>query len=500
MENRSISERNGRNWRPQYHFTASRGWINDPNGLIFFKGWYHLFYQWNPNKCEWGSMHWGHAVSKDMIHWKDLPVALAPDQPYDTHPKGGCFSGSAVEKDGRLYLFYTAVSEDEGIMKQTQCMAVSEDGIHFRKLHHNPVIGAPPEGSSEDFRDPKVFEHDKVWYMVVGGSAGGAERGGDGRIFLYKSINLYQWEYCGVLLESGGRMGTMFECPDMFCLDGKWIVTCSPMYHPDYLKALYCIGEMDFEKCSYRIERIGNLDYGFDYYAPQSFLDAEGNRVSMAWQNGWLWMPWCKGFGPTERENWRGTLTIPRKITLKDENGLQTYPVAQVNTLMEHERTDENIEIREDKYFLKIKNPKCFYLKLSLQIKEITSMCLEVGVCGREKRGLILYIDLLERIMTLDRSCADDYGDGKMNCTFEPQDGMVDIDIFVDYSSVEVYINQGEGCITANIYPEEKQRECWLRTPYKSAVIYRIEYGSMKSIWDGEKSTDQVACGESTDR
>ena len=152
------SETEGK-WRQRYHFTPPVSWMNDPNGLVYYKGLYHLFYQYNPKSCKWDSMHWGHAVSEDMIHWKDMPVALKPDQEYDCHPEGGCFSGSAVEKDGVLFLFYTATTQIDGVVHQTQCIATSKDGMTFEKYPNNPVIKEPPHGFSNDFRDPKVFKH-----------------------------------------------------------------------------------------------------------------------------------------------------------------------------------------------------------------------------------------------------------------------------------------------------------------------------------------------------
>lgn len=172
--NNRLKNKNEEKWRPKYHFTAPVSWMNDPNGLIYYKGWYHLFYQYNPKHCDWASMHWGHAVSRDMIYWKDMPVALKPDQDYENDPEGGCFSGCAVEKDGLLYIFYTASVKREGRLHQTQCLITSEDGIHFEKYEGNPIIPEPPEGALEEFRDPKVFSAAGKWYMVVGGSAKGA--------------------------------------------------------------------------------------------------------------------------------------------------------------------------------------------------------------------------------------------------------------------------------------------------------------------------------------
>lgn len=471
-------------WRPQFHFTAPFAWMNDPNGLIYFKGWYHLFYQYNPKQCEWGAMHWGHAVSKDMFHWRDMPIALRPDQPYDKHMEGGCFSGSAVEKDGGLYLFYSATVKVDGITRQTQCLVTSEDGIHFEKYKNNPIISTPPQGNSEDFRDPKVFKENGKWYMVLGGSIGGADCAGDGRIFLYESPDLYQWSFCGNVLESNGKLGTMFECPDMFQLNGKWILTCSPMNHPNYNKALYCVGNMDFENCRYEIEKIGNLDYGFDYYAPQSFLDVNGNRVLMAWQNGWPWMPWCKDWGPTKNENWRGSLSVPRKASLEDDLSLCLYPVHEFGELVENKTINKDVRIAEEQYFISPENPKCFYLRLKIDTEKVDSRFIEIGVLGNGNKVTSLNLDLIGKVVTLDKEQADQFNGGKINCLLDIKKTVIEFDILVDYSSIEVYINKGRYCITTNVYPEQGQTECWIRTPYKAAVIDEIEVGTIKSVWE----------------
>ncbi len=157
-------------YRPKYHLSAPVGWINDPNGLIFFRGEYHSFYQYYPYDTIWGPMHWGHAKSKDLVKWEYLPVALAPDMQYE---KIGCFSGSAIEHNGKLYLVYTGASTDKnGQHVQTQCIAYSDDGINFTKYVGNPVLYANdlPKDCRDnigEFRDPKVFKDGKFFYMVV---------------------------------------------------------------------------------------------------------------------------------------------------------------------------------------------------------------------------------------------------------------------------------------------------------------------------------------------
>ena len=154
--------------RQNYHFMAQTGWINDPNGLIYYKGRYHLFFQYNPYYGFWDYMHWGHAVSEDLVHWEYLPLALAPSESYDDHMRGGCFSGSAIEHDGKLFLMYTGTKNDGNGFEQSQCIAYSEDGIHFEKYEGNPVITAPPNVPKDFFRDPKVWKHDEKYYMICG--------------------------------------------------------------------------------------------------------------------------------------------------------------------------------------------------------------------------------------------------------------------------------------------------------------------------------------------
>ena len=190
------------NMRQHYHFMAQAGWINDPNGLIYFKGKYHFFYQCNPYEGFWGSIYWGHAVSDDMLHWEYLPLALAPSEVYDEHPRGGCFSGSAIEHDGRLFLMYTAAANEGRGVEQTQCIAYSKDGIHFEKYHGNPVLTAPEGIEANQFRDPKVWKHEDTYYMVCG-----ASRDGKGQALLYQSKDMLHWTFFNVLAESRGEWG-----------------------------------------------------------------------------------------------------------------------------------------------------------------------------------------------------------------------------------------------------------------------------------------------------
>ena len=169
-------------------------------------------------------MHWGHAVSEDLVHWEYLPLALAPSESYDDHMRGGCFSGSAIEHDGKLFLMYTGTKNDGNGFEQSQCIAYSEDGIHFEKYEGNPVITAPPNVPKDFFRDPKVWKHDEKYYMICG-----ARKNDFAQALLYCSKDMLHWEFVNVLAESRGEWGYMWECPDIYPLGDKYVLMFSPM-------------------------------------------------------------------------------------------------------------------------------------------------------------------------------------------------------------------------------------------------------------------------------
>ncbi len=313
-------------YRPSYHVTPPIGWMNDPNGFSFYKDEYHLFYQFHPYYPKWGPMHWAHIRSKDLVSWEWLPIALAPDEDYD---KDGCFSGAAIVDGDRHVLIYTGhvhpdPADREAVVQQ-QCMAYSEDGIHYEKLPNNPVITGDmlPEGSSrEDFRDPSFIERAGCRYVLV------ANRGKDGcgRILVYRSDDLNAWEYCGVLCESGGSVGEMWECPDAFELDGEDVLLVSPMFlkqdgteFSNMHSSVYRVGKMDFEKPAFTGGSYREIDHGLDFYAPQVLCAPDGRRIMI----GWMQM-WDRTY-PTEemKHGWACTMTIPRELSLRDGRLIQ---------------------------------------------------------------------------------------------------------------------------------------------------------------------------------
>lgn len=294
------------------HFEPEAGWINDPNGLCFFKGQYHAFFQHYPHAPKWGPMHWGHAVSDDLIHWKELPIALYPDMPYENG--GGCFSGSALERDGTLYLMYTSVSKEQG---QTQSMAVSEDGLRFVKLPENPVIAhSPLDLNNRDFRDPKIFPYGKEYRMVCGSGVDGLAS-----VLLFRSDDLLHWQYMNPIFQSR-EYGPVPECPDLFPLGDKWVLLFSRM--DETRSVQFVVGDFDGER--FTPESFQQPEVGTDFYAAQSFLDNKNRRLVIGWLFNW-------NRAVPENAVRAGALSLARELSL--QNGrLFMAPVAEAKPFL----------------------------------------------------------------------------------------------------------------------------------------------------------------------
>lgn len=296
----------------KYHFRNRQGWMNDPNGLVFFKGRYHAFFQHYPYAPRWGQMHWGHAVSSDLIHWEELEIALYPDMPYEDD--GGCFSGSAIVKDGRLYLFYTSVSHELG---QTQSVACSDDGITFTKYEGNPVIRSSPLGDKGNFRDPKVFRYGNEYRMVVGAGAYNI-----GSVLLFRSEDLLHWEYMNELI-TDGKFGACIECPDLFPLEDRYVLMFSSMRSLPH-RVCFATGSFDGRRFTpdNDDEPFYAIETGPDFYAPQTFTDNSGRRLLIAWMFNWSRKV---GAGQTQV----GAFTVPRELELDHEDRLVMLPCAE---------------------------------------------------------------------------------------------------------------------------------------------------------------------------
>lgn len=291
-------------------------------------------------------MHWGHAVSSDLLHWTYLPAALAPDSVYD---KDGCFSGSALElPDGRHFLMYTGVVKEprtEGGFRgiQTQCIAVG-DGRDYEKYSQNPVLDAadlPEGGSRNDFRDPRIWREEDGTYRCV---VGNCTKDKDGRILLYKSVDGFRWEFLSVLIENKGRFGRMWECPDFFKLDGKYVLLISPQdmmpkgfeYHNGN-GTLCLIGDYDRETNTFKDEHNQAIDYGIDFYASQTLVAPDGRRIMIGWMQNW---DTCN-----LRDSdhvWFGQMSLPRELSI-EEGRLYQRPVRELEKLRSGEVSYENV-------------------------------------------------------------------------------------------------------------------------------------------------------------
>ena len=299
------------------HLKAPGNWINDPNGFIYYKGKYHLFYQYFPYAPVWGTMHWGHAVSVDLVHWEHVGVALFPTRYED---QNGCFSGSAVEHDGKMSLYYTGIRYREINPKNihineegydaAQIMISSEDGYSFDNFDGKRVV-LP---AAENMRDPKVWKDGSDFYMILGGSS----RGKIGSAVFYRSTDGFNWRY--ISRAQSEKFGAILECPDLFKAGNDYVFIGSAMYFAretegyEHYAVCMAVG-FDKTRCRLRLpDEYQYVDYGLDLYAPQTNIDAAGRRVMVAWMR----MPKAvekKGCVP-----WNGMMCLPRIVEYEDWN------------------------------------------------------------------------------------------------------------------------------------------------------------------------------------
>lgn len=472
-------------YRQRYHFMPPAYWSNDPNGFIYFKGQYHLFYQFHPFSSEWGIMHWGHAVSEDLLHWKHLPIALAPSEPYDDHPRGGVFSGSTVEYEGEMYAFYTATTNYGDGFVQTQCIAKSSDGIEFEKYANNPIIRDVPSVGSNDFRDPKVWCHDEIWYMVLGTSKDKL-----GKAVLYKSSDLYNWEYVNVLAESRGELGTMWECPDVFKIGNKHAITFSPMHVRDR-KAIYLVGDLNYKTGKLNYSSIGEVDWGFDAYAPQSTLDPSGRRVMVTWANNWDWMPWYKDFGPTYQEGWCGAMTLPREVSLDLSDNLLTFkPVGEIEKLRTSPKIYNDIHLSSgETKVIDAGDGISYELILDINLKQSNCTTINLGLRSNEEKQTMISLNLKTCEIIFDRSNADGWSQGVCHTVIrDAGNDKLQVRIFSDTSSLEIYTDGNENSgyktvLSGNIYPDSTCHGTWIESIDGDLMIDRIQTYEIMSVW-----------------
>ena len=455
--------------RPAFHISAPIGWINDPNGFSIFNEEYHLFYQYNPYGTVWGPMHWGHSKSKDMIKWQQLPVAMAPDSKYDID---GCFSGSAIEDNNKHILMYTGVVDKknengEHYVRQVQCIAIG-DGENYFKLDSNPVITDEllPEGSSfEDFRDPKIWKEDGDFYSVVASRS----KDGSGQILMFKSENLKTWELVTILDKSENKLGRMWECPDFFNIDGKNVLVISPQevratkdgFHNGNNTA-FLIGEYDKENKKFNREKTKVIDFGLDFYAPQTFEDKDGRRIMIGWMHSWE-----NRIIPNEFK-WCGMMTIPREIRIKDNNVIQT-PIKEIENYYGDTVKYEKITIDKE---VALEGINGRVLDMTLDIDASKAEEFEIKFAKNNEYETIIRYYSKRNTIEFDRSYSGKYGDilHKREMKVKDNDGKLRMRLVLDKYSAEIFANDGEQVMTSTFYTPLDAQDITLSSKGKSIL------------------------------
>lgn len=466
-------------YRQRWHLAAPTGWINDPNGLCYFNGKYHFFYQLNPYYGFWDYIHWGHGVSPDMVHWTDLGAAMAPSEVYDDHYRGGCFSGSSLVHDGKLYVMYTGCTNFGNGFEQTQCVAFGDAKDDARVLHKyegNPVLTAPEGADKAMFRDPKVWEHDGSFYMVCGVS-----RGGRAQALLYKSADFLNWQSVSVLAESRGELGFMWECPDFFEIDGKYVLMLSPMGCGERT-SVYLLGDFDYRTGRFDYHTMGAIDWGHDYYAPQSFLAPDGRRIIAGWANSWDWMPFWKDWGPAYRDGWCGAFACPREVTLADDGALRFLPIRELESLRTDGHSEAAFTVKDgEEKRIQAGDGISYEIKAVLDIEKTTAGKVEFllrrgkGDDGKERQA-VCYIDLVKSTIGINRDNADGWSRGESKSTLlMAGKKTLEVRFFVDVSSIEMFCDGGANNHSMNVFAAGEQNGAAIKAIGGEAVIKSLE-------------------------
>jgi fructan beta-fructosidase len=472
-------------YRPKFHFSPVAEWMNDPNGLVYFEGEYHLFYQHHPYGTDMGSMHWGHAVSRDLMTWEHLPIALAPDQ------SGMIFSGSAVVdwndttgffggKPGLVAIF--THHNPESVRKQTQSIAYSHDsGRTWIKYEGNPVISSD---KYEDFRDPKVFWHEETmrWVMILACGQ---------TVCLYHSPNLIEWTFSSEFGEGIGSHDGVWECPDLFTLpvDGdrtklKWVLLVSIGNEPDIKegsRTQYFTGHFDGRTFvpDEASQTIRWLDYGRDNYAGVSWSDIpeeDGRRICVGWMSNW------KYANMTPTQSWRGAMTIPRELTLESRNGeaaLIQRPVLELERFRTLLIEVEGEAVNELNLLLKDQQLETYEIAAEFELAQgIDSIGFKLRTSEQEETVAGYSVKDSAVFVDRTRSGVVDFHEhfpGKHQAVMLPDQQCLQLRIIVDRSSVEVFAGDGLIAITDLIFPSSSSLGLSFFCNGKNEIPYKVK-------------------------
>ena len=460
--------------RPGFHLSPAIGWLNDPNGFSFYKGEYHLFYQYNPYSTRWDAMHWGHWTSKDLIHWEYHEASFAPDEDYET----GVFSGTAItDKDGSHLIMYTAdytkapdystdLSGKNGVRRETQCIARG-DGRQYQKFEGNPVISEkelPEEFTIEDFRDPKLWiGKDGKYYAVTV-----ARKKSDnfGAALLFSSENAVEWQYLDTIRENDGSFGGMWECPDFFFLEGHPVLSLSvmnmkntsPLFRNGNCTVAF-VGEeakiepeqesiVDLIEKTMKNAKPQALDLGFDFYAPQT-MEKDGRTIMV----GWMQAPEAGGNAP-ENAKWYGQMSFPRELFFNGDRLCQR-PISEIQKLYIDTVELEIFCEKEEKCFAELEG-KLLDLSLKIPAPKHSFERKDIFQMKFAKQGenyVLCTYDFVSGILTVDRSHAGrsasicEVRRIYVGCSEE-----LSLRFLLDRFSFELFVNDGEQVLSGTLY------------------------------------------------
>ncbi|WP_239585194.1 glycoside hydrolase family 32 protein [Amphibacillus cookii] len=445
-------------FRPKIHFAPEKNWMNDPNGMVFFNGIYHLFFQYNPNDSVWGPMHWGHAISKDMIHWEEQAIALFPDE------LGMIFSGSIVidwhntsgffeDQPGMVAIFTHHLDQPSGPPKQYQSLAYSKDeGKSWVSYTGNPVLKHPDK---VDFRDPKVFWYEKMkrWVMILATGQ---------TVMIYTSINLIDWQFKSEFGEGKGYQEGVWECPDLFELQiegtnkTKWVMLVSVGDNPDKQegsKTQYFIGDFDGAIFTPQDDHLRWLDYGKDNYAGVSFSDipkADGRRIYMGWMSNWRYA------NQVPTGEWRGQMTLPRKLSLVETNEGMFLKQVLVEEMMQYMYDCKPLAPNQPINNLQVPLFEVPFM-VEMLVDPLEAKEIDFTFQTDYDEELIVKLDCLKKAIILDRSRI---GIVEFSELFSAEQVLpvapnkpYYLQMVIDHSSIEIFNDDGRYALTSLVYP-----------------------------------------------
>lgn len=501
-------------YRPQIHYSPKGNWINDPNGMVYYEGEYHLFYQYTPHDTQpdFGRMHWGHAVSNDLVHWDELTPAISPGE------DGAIFSGSAVvdknntsgffnEAGSGLVAIYTNNGNSAQPGKpQVQSIAYSKDkGRTWTKYEGNPVL-FPME--TLDFRDPKVFWHEESsnWVMVLAVSD---------RVEFYTSSNLKDWSFAsGFGSDIPGIHRGIFECPDVFKLQvdedpntTKWILTLSVGdrngVNPNDSEPpaggsgmMYFIGHFDgkvftLDEPLESFDTIQWIDYGSDFYAAVTWdgiPNEDGRKIWVGWMNNWRYA------STLPSKEWRGHMSIPREIQLRTySEGLRLIqaPITELNQLRRSILSLQDITIKPDMNVLSAISAAKMEIIAEFEIGNAIEFGFKVRKSSSSNQETVIGYNVLNEELFVDRTKSNtvdfhpDFG-AKHKAPMKPQHKRIQLSIYVDWSSVEIFGNNGTTIISDTIFPDLGSRGLELYAIGGELKVVSLQINDLVSIWGNE--------------